>query len=81
MRKLAKTRRLDWHSRRHLEPTTKWVGMRPARRSTETQLNLVVVADGETGRPESCWSRRRVWQLWNASDRTGTACLVLIDKE
>jgi hypothetical protein len=27
-----------------------------------------------------CWSSRRVWRLWNASDWTGTAGVVLIYK-
>jgi hypothetical protein len=48
MRKLAKTRQLDRYSWQHVEPTAAWVGTRPARRSTKTELNLVVVARSET---------------------------------
>jgi hypothetical protein len=57
------------------------VGTRPARRSTETELDLVVVAGTETGWPATLLVLKKSVRLWNASDRTDTAGLILIDKE
>jgi hypothetical protein len=49
MRKLAKTRRSDQHSRWHLEPMTAWVDTRPGEKIHRDKA-LVVVACSEAGR-------------------------------
>jgi hypothetical protein len=56
MCKLAKMRRLDWHSRRHLQPTNARVGMRQREQAARNKILIrdravVVVTGSETGRP------------------------------
>jgi hypothetical protein len=64
-----------------------WVGTRQGQLAAGEKIlirdgAMVVVIGSETSRSGSLLVlKSRVQQLWNASDRTGIASVVLIDKE